>query len=101
MSDTPKFKVETDLLTKKEGQVYSLLIQGMTKKAIALQLHRSIKTIEKHIDTIYKKLGVHSAAAAVHIGYLSKIIKLLSLALILFAPLIHNIYFISDSDFRG
>lgn len=93
------FEIEEGYVSKAETPVYKLLIQGASKKEIARILHKSVKTIEKQIASIYEKLDVHCAAAAVHVGYLKRIIKLLSLTLILNSPLVYNSFeYLSDEN---
>jgi DNA-binding CsgD family transcriptional regulator len=48
------------LLTKKERSVAELLSKGLKTKAMALQLASSPRTVEKHLASIYKKLGTTS-----------------------------------------
>jgi FixJ family two-component response regulator len=49
------------LLSKTEYQIMLHLLQGKSTKEIALERHRSIRTIEDHRATIMKKLGVDNA----------------------------------------
>ncbi len=52
-------------LTPRETDVFNFLIQGMPNKEIAMRLSISEKTIEKHITSIYKKLGVTNRSEAI------------------------------------
>lgn len=52
-------------LTPCERFVLDYLAAGLSTKEIAEQVQRSEKTVEKHIDSLYKKLGVHSRVQAV------------------------------------
>jgi DNA-binding NarL/FixJ family response regulator len=52
-------------LTKREKEVLHQLITGRTTYAIAHQLDMSKKTVEKHLDKIYRKLDVSSRTGAV------------------------------------
>ena len=45
-----------DALTRREIEVLALLGHGMTSKQIAATLHRSVRTIEQHCDSIRQKL---------------------------------------------
>ena len=47
-------------LSHREGEVFSLLVGGMSVKEISIQLSRSPKTIDNHKTKIMKKLGVSS-----------------------------------------
>jgi DNA-binding CsgD family transcriptional regulator len=54
-------------LSRREQQVLRLLADGLPNKAIAAELVITINTVERHLVSIYRKLGVTSrAAAAVH-----------------------------------
>ena len=48
-----------DLLSEREQQVFRMVVQGKTTKAISNILCISTKTIEKHRSSITSKLGVH------------------------------------------
>jgi DNA-binding CsgD family transcriptional regulator len=50
-------------LTRREREVFDLVIQGHSNAAIAGRLHRSERTIEHHVAGIFDKLGVTSRAA--------------------------------------
>jgi DNA-binding CsgD family transcriptional regulator len=47
-----------DALTPRELEVFVLLGQGMTMREVAELLHRSPKTIERHRETIGRKLSI-------------------------------------------
>lgn len=47
-------------LTSQELQVASVVARGATNKEAATQLYLSPKTIEKHLGSVYAKLGVRS-----------------------------------------
>ena len=57
-------------LTEREKEILHLMIDGLTKKAIARDLFVSSFTVETHIKNIYAKLHVHSGRGAV-----SKVLK--------------------------
>lgn len=52
-------------LTETETKVLKLIAAGLKRKQVAGQLYVSIHTVKTHIERTYKKLEVHSAAAAV------------------------------------
>jgi DNA-binding CsgD family transcriptional regulator len=52
-------------LTLREAQVLWHLAQGCTYERIGDRLGVSLHTVTTHIKSIYRKLEVHSAAAAV------------------------------------
>jgi HD-GYP domain-containing protein (c-di-GMP phosphodiesterase class II) len=54
-------------LTARETEVLALLAKGLINKQIARQLSISARTVGKHVEHVYAKLGVSSrAAAALH-----------------------------------
>ena len=54
-----------DVLTAQERNVTMLLCDGMTAVAIAHRLAISPRTVEKHLENIYAKLGVCDRLSAV------------------------------------
>ena len=53
------------VLTKREKEVFDLLIDNMTTKEIANKLNISEKTIRNHISNVIQKLGVKGRSQAV------------------------------------
>ncbi len=53
-------------LTDREAQVLQLAARGRTNQAIARTFDVSPRTIAKHLEHVYRKLGVTSRAAAVY-----------------------------------
>ena len=53
------------ILTKREKEIFSLLIMNHSTKEIANQLQISEKTVRNHISNTMQKLGVKSRAQAV------------------------------------
>ena len=53
------------ILTKREKEVFDLLIQNKVTTEIALNLCISEKTVRNHISNVMQKLGVKGRAAAV------------------------------------
>jgi DNA-binding NarL/FixJ family response regulator len=51
-------------LTDRETQVLRLVVEGMTNQEIGLTLGISEKTVEKHLDGVFTKLGVSSRVEA-------------------------------------
>ncbi|GAB3005297.1 response regulator transcription factor [Actinosynnema sp. NPDC050801] len=47
-----------DVLTERERQVLALMAEGHTNNAIASRLHVSRSAVEKHINSIFDKLGL-------------------------------------------
>jgi len=54
-----------NILTTREKEVFTLLIQNKTTKEIANKLKISEKTVRNHISNAMQKLGVKGRAAAV------------------------------------
>lgn len=52
------------VLTSRELEVLELVLTGKTNKAIATEISISAKTVEFHLDNIYRKLGVRSRVMA-------------------------------------
>jgi ATP/maltotriose-dependent transcriptional regulator MalT len=46
-------------LTVREHQVLDLVAAGRSNRDIAIQLNVSIRTVHKHLEHLYPKLGVH------------------------------------------
>lgn len=53
------------ILTKREEEVFSLLVKNKTTKEIAEALEISEKTVRNHISNAMQKLGVKGRAQAV------------------------------------
>lgn len=56
---------ETYSLTPREVEVLELLTKGFAYKEVAADLHISYSTVQRHIESIYRKLHVHSRTHAV------------------------------------
>lgn len=53
------------VLTMREKEIFTLLIQNKTTKDIAKKLNISEKTVRNHISNTMQKLGVKGRASAV------------------------------------
>ncbi|MBQ6546506.1 MAG: response regulator transcription factor [Bacilli bacterium] len=53
------------ILTKREREVFELLVKNKTTKDIANELMISEKTVRNHISNVMQKLGVKGRASAV------------------------------------
>lgn len=51
-------------LTPRELEIVHLLLQGKTNKSIASEIEISVKTVEFHLDNIYRKIGVQTRIMA-------------------------------------
>ena len=54
-----------NILTKREKEVFDLLVKNKTTKEIANELKISEKTVRNHISNSMQKLGVKGRASAV------------------------------------
>jgi DNA-binding NarL/FixJ family response regulator len=52
-------------LTPREHEILALLVKGFTYKRIAVELHLSYATVNRHVSNVYVKLRVHSVNEAV------------------------------------
>jgi len=57
--------MKNSILTKREKQVFEMLIINKTTKEIAENLNISEKTVRNHISNAMQKLGVKGRASAV------------------------------------
>ncbi len=57
--------MNSGILTKREKEVFNLLVNNKTTKDIAGTLNISEKTVRNHISNTMQKLGVKGRAAAV------------------------------------
>ena len=57
--------IKNRVLTKREREVFLLLVENKTTKEIASVLGISEKTVRNHISNVMQKLGVKGRAAAV------------------------------------
>jgi DNA-binding NarL/FixJ family response regulator len=53
-------------LSDRERELLHMVTGGLENKVIAKTLGITINTVEKHLDNIYKKLGVNSRSEAIH-----------------------------------
>lgn len=56
---------ENRVLTKREREVFLLLVENKSTKEIANELEISEKTVRNHISNVMQKLGVKGRASAV------------------------------------
>ncbi|MBR1377197.1 MAG: response regulator transcription factor [Bacilli bacterium] len=57
--------MRNSILTKREKEVFDLLVMNNSTKEIALKLSISEKTVRNHISNVMQKLGVKGRASAV------------------------------------
>ena len=62
MKDLKNWRINmSSALTKTERKLMLMRTEGLKYSEIAEKLNRSIRTVEKHFDNIYKKIGVDNA----------------------------------------
>jgi non-specific serine/threonine protein kinase len=54
---------QASILTPREREVVALIARGFANSEIAEQLVLSVRTVERHIENIYDKVGAHGKAA--------------------------------------
>lgn len=64
MKDSNEFQ-QKQVLTKREKEIFDILVQDKTTREIAEQLFISEKTVRNHISNVIQKLGVKGRAQAV------------------------------------
>ena len=52
-------------LTRREQEILSCLVEGMTNKEIARHLYISDKTVRNHLSGVYRKMGVRNRTQAI------------------------------------
>ena len=56
---------EKSILTKREREVFLLLVENKSTKEIAEELEISEKTVRNHVSNVMQKVGVKGRASAV------------------------------------
>ena len=62
-------------LTAREGAVLALLCEGKTAMEIGHGLGMSVRTVDKHLERIYRKLGVHDRLAAYQVAVQARFVE--------------------------
>lgn len=59
-------------VTAREAEVIGWVAKGLTNKSIASQLQISSRTVQKHMERMFRKLGVRSRTELVTRVYMSR-----------------------------
>jgi DNA-binding NarL/FixJ family response regulator len=68
-------KEDAARLTAREAEVLQLVAEGMANKQAASELGISIKTVEKHRDSLMRKLDIHDTASLTRYAIAAGIIE--------------------------
>jgi len=71
----PRSSARLELLTRREREVFDLVIEGVSTQGTADRLHISPRTVETHRSRIMVKFGVHSATELIRIAARLGLIK--------------------------
>lgn len=59
----PKPAPRPDGLSPREVEILGLVADGRSNQEIAAELYLSVRTVERHLATVYRKLGLHGRSA--------------------------------------
>jgi DNA-binding CsgD family transcriptional regulator len=65
-SPVPRASIYPAGLTAREVDILRLVAVGLSDAEVAAQLVLSVRTVNAHLRSIYRKLGVRSRSAAAH-----------------------------------
>ncbi len=65
-----------NIITQREKEILDLLIRGQSNQRIAKNLAISIHTVKAHIESIYRKFGVHNKVQAAIYAVYYKIVDI-------------------------
>jgi len=68
----PQILSSRELLSPRELEVLRLVSQGLTNKEIAYRLGLSARTIQYHLNSVFRKTGVSTRSEAVAVAYQRK-----------------------------
>ena len=64
LQSRPSSALEAARLTVREVEILSLLAKGLSNRQIAERLVLSPRTVERHLENLYRKIGTHNRAEA-------------------------------------
>jgi DNA-binding NarL/FixJ family response regulator len=62
MVDRPRIESPIDELTPREREVLALIAEGRSNQGIADKLVVTVAAVERHVTSIFSKLGLHQTA---------------------------------------
>ena len=74
IKDSSKTKNDKIILNKRESEILSGLVEGLTYRMIAEKYFISVDTVRSYIRSIYEKLEVHSRSEAIVKAFKDKLI---------------------------
>ena len=74
IKDSSKTKNDKIILNKRESEILSGLVDGLTYRMIAEKYFISVDTVRSYIRSIYEKLEVHSRSEAIVKAFKDKLI---------------------------
>jgi len=69
MEAGPRTQALLDRLTAREREVFGRILAGLSDRAIAQQMYRSKRTIDKHRQNLMAKLGAHNVVELVQAAW--------------------------------
>lgn len=72
---TPSTSPAESSLSEREQAVLDLLAQGLTNRQVATRLNISPRTVDRHCESLYAKLAVHSRTEAVISAFASRLVR--------------------------
>jgi two-component system, NarL family, nitrate/nitrite response regulator NarL len=73
---SPSTSTGVPRLTKREAEVLQLIVEGRANKETAGELGISIKTVEKHRQSLMTKLDIHDVAGLTHFAIATGVVEL-------------------------
>jgi two-component system NarL family response regulator len=64
------------VLSQRELQILTHLVEGSSNKEIAAAVHLSPDTVKSHLKNIYQKLNVHNRSQAARVAIQEKLVRL-------------------------
>ena len=62
-------------ITQGECEVLKYLVRGLKNEEIAKNMHISVSTVKKHLESIFFKLSVHNRLQAIYVAFIQEDIE--------------------------